>query len=372
MRLITNFQWLLILGICALIVFLVGAASLYIKFRVPGLLPKDVNDSIGTWAFGAFWAIHAPLIFILSRRFSFERTRLTKSLLVCFSVGIVWAMLVQGLPLFLVPILNDSAGYNSKLFQDMSINWFGSNFLPNVLVYWLVLSLSLISSYYERYQKEMVKASKLDAQLSNARLQALQMQLHPHFLFNTLHSISALALDNEIRDAVKMINRLSELLRLSLDKADMPIGTLEDEIEFTKRYLEIERIRFQDRLIVDMDIDPQALTAEVPTLILQPLVENAMRHGVDSNSGESRIRIAARLQNGQLLMEVHDDGKDQKKISGQYGAAGLGLKNTRERLSEFYGENYIFSLVRSENDWTIAQIVIPFIPAKGQSEGEMR
>ena len=240
-----------------------------------------------------------------------------------------------------------------------------------MLIYWLILSANLIFLYYERYQNEMLKASKLDAQLSNARLQALKMQLHPHFLFNTLHSITALVLKNENRDAVKMINRLSELLRLTLDNIETQVLTLEDEIEFTRRYLEIERIRFHDRLTVEWEIDPQALAAEVPNLILQPLVENAMRHAVDSHSGTSRIQIAAHLQNGQVLMEVRDDGKDLKKISGQNGAAGLGLKNTRERLSELYGEDYSFSLSRRENEWTIAQIVIPFFPAKEQSKGEL-
>ena len=370
MRRISNFQWLLILAISAFVVFLVGAVSIYIEFKLPDLLPKDVNDASGAWAFGAFWVIHAPLIFILSRRFSFERKRLTKSLLLYLLVGIVWAMIIQGLPQLLVPFLKDSPAYTSELFRHLFRNWFGNNFLPNVLVCWMVLSISLISSYYERYQKEKLKASQLDAQLSNARLQALQMQLHPHFLFNTLHSISALVLDNETRDAVKMINRLSELLRLTLDKADMQIVTLEDEIEFTRRYLEIERIRFQDRLTVNMDIVPQALVAEVPTLILQPLVENAMRHGVDSSSGESRIQIAAHVQNGHVLIEVRDNGKAPEKISGQNGAAGLGLKNTRARLSELYGEDYSFSLSRQENEWTTAQIVIPFSPVKQQMKGE--
>ena len=370
MRRISNFQWLLILAICASIVFVAGATSLYIRFKLPDLLPKDINDSPGAWAFWTFWAIHIPLILILSRRFSFERRRLIKSLLIYFSAGIVWAMLVQGLPLLLLPVLIDLS-YNSEQFHHLSINWFGSNFLPNVLIFWLILSVGLIFSYYERYQNEMLKASKLDAQLSNARLRALQMQLHPHFLFNTLHSISALALDNEIRDAVKMINRLSELLRLTLDKADVQIVTLEDEIEFTRRYLEIERIRFHDRLAVEWDIDPQALTAQVPTLILQPLVENAMRHGVDSNSGTSRIQIAARRQNDRILLEVRDDGTDPQKIAGQNGAAGLGLKNTRARLAELYGEDHSFSLGRSENEWTVAQIVIPFSLAQKQTKGEM-
>lgn len=370
MRRISNLQWLLILSIGAFGVFLAGAASLYIKFKLPNLLPRDVNDSAGAWAFGAFWIIHTPLILILSRRFPFERRRLAKGLLSYFSVGIVWAMLVQGLPLLLVPVFSDSAGYASERFQDMFINWFGSNFLPNMFVYWLVLSIGLISSYYEQFQNEKLKASKLDAQLSNARLRALHMQLHPHFLFNTLHSVSALVLKNENRDAVKMINRLSELLRLTLDKIETQVLTLEDELEFTRRYLEIERIRFQDRLAVETDIDPQALGAEVPNLILQPLVENAMRHGVDSSSGASRIRIAARLENERVLMEVSDDGRTAEKIDGHRSAAGLGLKNTRARLSELYGEDYSFTLERSNDGWTTAQIVIPFRPAVERAEGE--
>ena len=273
-------------------------------------------------------------------------------------------MIVQFLPLFLLPVLKDSANYNGEFFRYSAINWFGSIFLPNLFIYWLILSAGLIFSYYERYQNEMLKASKLDAQLSNARLQALQMQIQPHFLFNTLHSISALVLKNENRDAVKMINRLSELLRLTLDKIETQVLTLEDELEFTRRYLEIERIRFQDRLTVEWEIDAKALQAEVPTLILQPLVENAMRHAVDSTSGASRIVIAVQLQNNKLLLEVRDDGKDLKKVSEQNNGDGLGLKNTRARLAELYGADYSFSLKRISDDRTIAQIVIPFRPAE--------
>ena len=347
---------------CVLVTFLAGVISLYLKLETnePDIVSKTVIENASLWV---FWAILSPLILVMSRHFSFERPRLLKSLLVHFSLGAIWAILIQGLHLLLLFILKDLAIHNSEdLFRPYR-DWVLS-ILPNMLIYWVILTINLIFLYYERYQNEMLKASKLDAQLSNARLQALQMQLHPHFLFNTLHSISALALDNEIRDAVKMINRLSEFLRLTLDNADTQIITLADEIEFVRRYLEIEHIRFQHRLTVDMEIDPQALIAEVPTLILQPLVENAMRHSVDSNSGASRIQVVAHLQNDQVLMEVRDDGKDLKKVKGQAGSNGLGLKNTRARLSELYGEGYSFNLTRSENEWTIAQIVIPFIPAK--------
>jgi two-component system, LytTR family, sensor kinase len=366
MRRVSNFQWLLILALGALVVFFVSALTFYLGINEPENVSEDLTEIVPFWT---FWAIHAPLIFILSRRFSFERTRLIKSLLVYLSVGTAWAMVVQGLPLILLLILRNLTSYNFEQLYRTDYHWLPILFL-NVVVYWVILSSSLIFVYYERYQNEMLKASKLDAQLSNARLQALKMQLHPHFLFNTLHSITALILKNENRDAVKMVNRLSELLRLTLDNIETQVLTLEDEIEFTRRYLEIERIRFHDRLTVEWEVDPQALKAQVPNLILQPLVENAMRHAVDSNSGTSRIQIAAHLRNDQVVMEVRDDGKDSEKISGQNGAAGLGLKNTRERLSELYGEGYSFSLSRRENEWTRAQIVIPFLPAKGLSGGE--
>jgi two-component system, LytTR family, sensor kinase len=368
MRRISTFQWLLILAMGALIVYLVSAISLYLGLNEP----EDVSENITELApFWLFWAIHAPLVTILSRRFSFERRRLIKSLLVPISVGIVWALLVQGLPLLLLPLLKDLTRFNLEQFYRADRDWI-IILRDNILIYWVILSSNLVFLYYERYQTEMVKASKLDTQLSNARLQALKMQLHPHFLFNTLHSITALVLKNENRDAVKMINRLSEFLRFTLDNIETQVLTLEDEIEFTRRYLEIERIRFHDRLAVEWEIDLQALEAQVPNLILQPLVENAMRHAVDSNSGTSRIQIVAHLRDNQVSMEVRDDGKDSEKISGQNGAAGLGLKNTRARLSELYGEDYSFSMSRRGTEWTIAQIVIPFLPATDQPKGERR
>lgn len=368
MRRISPFQWFLLLAAGALAVYLVSATSLYFRLNEPEHVSENITELAPFWV---FWTIHAPLVLILSRGFSFARTRLVKSLLIYLSVGTAWAMLVQGLPILLLPILKDLTSYDIEQFYRPGQHEWVSIFMANMLVYWVILSSSLIFLYYEQYRNEMLKASRLDAQLSNARLQALKMQLHPHFLFNTLHSITALVLKNENRDAVKMINRLSELLRLTLDNIETQVLTLEDEIEFTRRYLEIERIRFHDRLAVEWEIDPQALEARVPNLILQPLVENAMRHAVDANSGTSRIQIVAHLQDDQVLMEVRDDGTDAKKVSGQDAAAGLGLKNTRARLSELYGEDYSFSLSRRENGWTIAHIVIPFLPAKEQTKAEL-
>lgn len=354
---------------CVLMVLLAGAIAIYLKLETnePGIVSKTVAENASFWV---FWALLSPLILILSRRFSFERKRLTKSLLVHILVGFAWAVLVQGLHLLLLFILKDLAIHNSEDLYRPYRDWVLS-ILPNMLIYWVILTINLIFFYYERYQNEMLKASKLDAQLSNARLQALKMQLHPHFLFNTLHSISAMVLKNENRDAVKMINRLSEFLRLTLETAETQVVALEDEIEFTRRYLEIELIRFHDRLTIEWDIDHKALEAQVPNLILQPLVENAMRHAVDSNPESSRLEITVHLQDGQIRLEVRDNGKNFKIGGERANGTGLGLKNTRARLFELYGENYSFSLTRKENEWTIAQIIIPFLPVEELPKGEL-
>ncbi len=376
MRRIPTLQWFLVPALCILLILLAGGISFYIRLQTndPEIVPKTISENASYWL---LWAIISPLILVLARRFPFERPRMKRSLLTHVFACIICALLIQILHFLVLFMLKDVTPWQSEQFQGLLRQFQGphlfwiASVLPNTLIYWVVLIINLIFFYYERYQNEQLTASKLHAQLSEARLHALKMQLHPHFLFNTLHSITALVLSNETRDAVKMINRLSEFLRLTLDNIETQVVTLRDEIEFARRYLEIELIRFGDRLTVEMDIDPRALKGEVPNLILQPLLENAMRHAVDSNSGRSRIDIFAQVQNGRLLVEVRDDGKDSEKISRHTESTGLGLKNTRARLSELYDEDYSFSLSRRENGWTVAQIVIPFSPVNEQPKGGM-
>jgi sensor histidine kinase YesM len=367
MRRVYAFQWFFPPLICVL-VGLYFSTSEYFNKRARGEAVSVLQIAAELLTYWLVWAMFSPLILILARRFPLERPQLLRSLLIHVPVGVFCAILSTGLYLL---VLNISDNFmKARPFQTLNLyRTLPSGIIPNVIIYWTILAINLIFYYYERYQNELLKASQLNAQLSDARLQALKMQMHPHFLFNTLHSITALVLKNENRDAIKMINRLSEFLRLTLDNADLQLVTLKDELEFTRRYLEIERIRFQDRLTAGMDIDPKALEAQVPNMILQPLVENAMRHGVDSNSETSRIEIVVHLQNGQVLLEVRDDGKDFKQADEQ-SSSGLGLKNTRGRLSELYGEDYRFSLTRKENEWTVARIVIPFLPVKEHSKGE--
>ncbi len=227
-----------------------------------------------------------------------------------------------------------------------------------VLLYGIVLLIHHTVEYYARYQKGRVRASQLETRLAQAQLNALKMQLHPHFLFNTLHSISTLV--NEDPEAAEaMIARLSELLRLSLENTGAQEVPLSQELEFVERYLEIEQIRFEDRLRIQFDIDPRTLDAQVPNLILQPLVENAIRHGIGQNSG-GKVEIRASLVEGKLLLQVLDDGVG---LAGECSnRPGLGLTNTRARLETIYGKAHDFVLRNASNGGAEAAIRIPFRP----------
>jgi two-component system, LytTR family, sensor kinase len=186
------------------------------------------------------------------------------------------------------------------------------------------------------------------------------MQLHPHFLFNTLHSISALQL-KDIAAANRMIARLGDFLRLTLDNSGAQEVSLQKELEFLKCYLEIERIRFQDRLTVNMEVEPQTLDARVPNLILQPIVENAIKHGISPRAAPGRIDIRVKRDNGLLQLEVEDNGRG---IGGNGRGAkiikeGLGLSNTRARLDQLYGASYRFDLQNVDEGGLRVTIEIP-------------
>jgi len=194
-------------------------------------------------------------------------------------------------------------------------------------------------------------------------LQALKIQIHPHFLFNTLNSIAAL-LHKDVEAADQMIARLGDFLRLTLKSSDAQIVDFEQELEFLKCYLDIEHIRFQDRLTVEMDIDPDALTAMVPNLILQPIVENAVRHGVARQTAPGHIIIRARCQGDRLIMTVEDNGPGLKANSN---GSGIGLRNTRARLEQFYGTDFSFDIANSAQHGASVTLDVPAIV---QLEGE--
>ena len=230
----------------------------------------------------------------------------------------------------------------------------------NLMVYWSLLGLWNSAHYYRKFQEQALAASRLEKSLSQARLDALQMQLQPHFLFNTLHAISTL-MQRDVRAANRLIVRLSDLLRLTLENAGEQVVSLQRELELLEQYLEIQRTRFQDRLTVRMDIDPETLDARVPCLILQPLVENAVRHGIAPLSRPGRIEIRAHRQNGTLRLEVCDDGVGLK--TGEGPLQGIGLGNTRARLAQLYGSSQTLTMNNAPSGGLVVSVELPFSSA---------
>jgi LytS/YehU family sensor histidine kinase len=204
------------------------------------------------------------------------------------------------------------------------------------------------------------QAAMLEIRLAQANLRALKMQLHPHFLFNTLKSIAALVRKNENRTAIKMLVQLGDFLRLALENKGVQEITLQQELDFLERYLDIEKIRFQERLTVCVEAEPAVLDAYVPNMILQPLVENAIHHGIAPHADAGRIEIRAHLEDGQLVMQVRDDGPGLDP-NRQSRREGVGLTNIRERLENLYGKVYDFSLHNAEEGGLVAGITIPFV-----------
>jgi|SRR5579859_2040342 len=229
----------------------------------------------------------------------------------------------------------------------------------NLIMYWFVVFAHLGWTYYRRYREREQQTAALQRELVEARLEALRMQLNPHFLFNTLHAVSSLIHDNP-EAADRVIARLSELLRLSLDQSKPQEVSLHEELAFLDRYLEIELARFSDRLTIEKQIDSSVLGALVPYLILQPLVENAIRHGIEPREDSGHLAISARRNNGHLELRITDDGAGFIPDGTSQPIEGIGLSNTRSRLRHLYGENFRFELANAPAGGLEARLEIPY------------
>src|SRR5262249_32449588 len=211
----------------------------------------------------------------------------------------------------------------------------------NIFFYWAILAVAHVLNYYRQLRQRELLSSQLEAKLAQTQLQILKMQLHPHFLFNTLNAISAL-IHQDVELADRMIARLGDLLRATLENANQQEVPLKQELDMIQPYLEIEKARLGPRLTVDMKIDPAVMDARVRILILQPLVENAIRHGIAPRAEPGRIAIEARGDNGTLRLAVIDDGPGLPNTAPP--TAGIGLTNTRARLEKLYGANQLLEL----------------------------
>jgi anti-sigma regulatory factor (Ser/Thr protein kinase) len=304
------------------------------------------------------WALLTPVIVWAGRRLPIQRPHAVRNavLHLFWSVAIALAHLFVSLSLAWV---TDPAGRSAPtfgaFFQMRLYFWFH----VELLIYWAILGFSLAVDYYRQSRRREVREAQLEARLAHAKLEALKMQLHPHFLFNTLNAVSVLVRKGENQAAVRMIAGLSDLLRLALDKSGAQEVTLEEEMHFLDRYLSIEKIRFGDRLRVSVDVPRDALDARVPNLVLQPLVENAIRHGIAPQPGAGRLDIRADVVGDRLRLRVVDDGVGVNGSPPASAGAGVGLRNTRERLRQLYGDRFRLELLPGRGRGTEAVLEIP-------------
>lgn len=292
------------------------------------------------------WAFFAPFVKRLARKYPVHKENAVKRITLHTFFGVGFSLVHLVLFVLIFHAIRIWMGDHGKL-SDMLPFAFALDFHVGVAVYWLLVLLRQSRDSEQRI-------ARLHAELSQAQLQALKMQLHPHFLFNTLNSISSyLRKDVEIAD--EMIGRLGDFLRITLQNSGAQEIQLQQEINFLKQYLEIEQLRFQDRLHADFDIDPGTLNALVPNLILQPIVENAVRHGVSAKAGPGMIQVIAKRNNSKLQIMISDNGPGLPEQINH----GIGISSTRNRLEQMYGTQGIFH-ISNQDGRTIAILEMPF------------
>lgn len=229
-----------------------------------------------------------------------------------------------------------------------------------LMSYWGILAVAYAVNYYRAFQERKVRAAQLETSLLQSHLQILTMQLHPHFLFNTLNTISELV-HEDAEAADKMIALLSGLLRISLETTGLQQITLKRELDFLQKYLDIQKIRFAERLTIDIKIEPETYDALVPSMFLQPLVENAIFYAIAPREAGGRIEIVSERKNNKLYLKIEDDGQTLKPNEKIVFQEGLGIKNTRERLERLYGEVQTLNFTASAGGGLVVKIEIPFV-----------
>lgn len=302
------------------------------------------------------WALTTPALFTLADRFGFDRGRGVRNAFVIFVLAIALSMCMDLLFAYarysMLPMRRGPPELN--LWTRASRFWFVNQFI----IVAAILAAGYARHYFLRFQARREEAIRLKAQLADARLSALRSQLDPHFLFNTLHAVSALV-ERDPRGVRRMIARLSELLRMTLDGADDQEVPLRKELEYLERYLEIMQVRFQGRLVVDTQVEPGLDTALVPNLVLQPLVENAIKHGVSKIEGVGRIGVHAFRRDHRLVLSVRDNGPVQSEVDAVI-QEGIGVRNTRERLIQLYGDEQSLRFDRPAEGGLLVEVSVPY------------
>lgn len=314
-----------------------------------------VDVALPQFGRAVMWALMAPLILKMRAKLPLNRGGWVGG--VSFHLGmsfVVMATYYLGRMLSYMLFWDDMG---EGFWRAAYHGFYGRNMI-DMAYYWAVLAFGYGLEIHQRYKNEEVKAAQLEARLVETELKALREQLRPHFLFNTLNTIAVLVRENKNDEAVNLIARLSSLLRMSLDNTRVQEVTVRQEMDFITRYIDIQKTRFSDRLNVSVAIEPAAMEARIPNLLLQPLVENAILHGIAPKSGPGRVEISGRIEGDRLWLEVRDDGPglgDGTKRAKE----GVGLTNTRERIAKIYGAHGQLSLRSEPGRGVSVQIILP-------------
>ncbi len=304
------------------------------------------------------WGAISPLIMVFARRFPINGPHALRNLLLHIPAGVIFPLLNISLFILIGTPLGVTNEEHDPLFNHILLA-FRNSFAITFAIYAVTVIVIHALEFYRANRKRELLASQLEARLAEARLDVLRMQLQPHFLFNTLHGISAL-MEKDVGSARRMITRLSSLLRLSLENDTAQKISLGMEMEFLEQYIAIQRMRFNDRLIVDVRIPPETLHLLVPRLILQPLVENSIGHGIARHAGPGHVEVIAIAHEQKLTIMVRDSGAGLGE--GPINE-GVGIGNTRARLRHLYAEDHVFTIENHTDGGVIVTITIPAHPA---------
>lgn len=337
----------------ATVIAILYSIERYFYSRLVGVPAKLTELVPAELIFTYAWALLTPMVMFAARRFPVRGARSVRNWGIQLVAMVAFVLAHVLLLSFAVAIVEpDTRGAFPELFGRYLLSWT----VLDAIVYCTLVVVHHAVLYYRVSKDRAIRASQLEARLAQSQLQMLRMQLQPHFLFNTLHSISAL-MHKDVRRADSMIASLSDLLRMSLQNIGAQEVALQSELEFLQRYLEIMTLRFGDRLKVTMDVDEEARDARVPNLFLQPLVENAFRHGF-GDVGAGAITISVRRDGELLRCEVADDGRGLRNGHKE----GVGLASTRQRLQHLYGDRQSFSLQGAPGEGVRVSMAIPFHP----------
>lgn len=308
------------------------------------------------------WPLLTPLIIFLALKLSFKRTSILRFVLCHILAGTCVLFIEYLLEISIIRFFTWHLYGQHIPAKDYTIP-FLFKYWAYISIYFLIVGIVNVFVYIHKYQlseKSLIetdlKNRQLEYELTLAQLSSLKMQLQPHFLFNTHHAIISLMLQKETEKAILMLTKLSELLRLTIDKSETQTITLKEEIDYMRLYLNIQQIRFQDRLRVEIGIPPELEAFMVPTFILQPLIENAITHGIAPYSDAGLIRISAEKTHDRVRISVTDDG--QGITTPVDASGGIGLKNTRNRLQQLYGDASVLTVLPDAKKGAISVIEI--------------